>query len=121
MGMFDEVVFEAELAGLPSNSRHFQTKSLDCCLERYIVTKAGRLCLAGSTFLDDEPFDVDAQRHIESVDIDFHGDIRLVAVEGEYAEYVARFTHGTLEWVRPLDESHRANLALMKSRLRGGG
>jgi hypothetical protein len=36
------------------------------------------------------------------VDLDFHGDIRLVTLEGGYQEYVARFTHGTLEWIRPL-------------------
>ena len=37
----------------------------------------------------------------------FHGDIRLVADEGKYQEYVARFTHGTFEWIRPMAEVPR--------------
>ena len=44
-------------------------------------------------------------------DLEFHGDIRLTGlIEGELIEYAARFTHGTLEWIRPwgeISEMHR--------------
>ena len=35
------------------------------------------------------------------VDVGFHGDLRLISVGGG-REYVVRFTHGTVEWIRPL-------------------
>src|SRR5271165_5672257 len=35
------------------------------------------------------------------IDVEFHGDMRLLSTQGEW-EYLARFTHGTLEWIRPL-------------------
>ena len=98
MGMFDVVVFDVELpdCGCPVQGRRFQTKSLDRCLDIYTVTRAGRLRLTGNDLLgsDDAPAS-------EEIDIDFHGDIRLLAEKG-HDEYVARFTHGALEWVRPM-------------------
>jgi hypothetical protein len=106
MGMFDEVWFDEELPGVPTKCRRFQTKSLECSMDRYIVTKAGRLCLTGNTWLEDSPVDT-AQEKVESVDTDFHGDLRLISHDGEYVEYVARFTHGTLEWIRPEAEVSR--------------
>jgi hypothetical protein len=113
--MYDIVVFDAELPGLPPQSRRFQTKSLDRCLDRYTVTREGRLCLSGNEMADDEP--AAGQPETEDVDIDFHGDIRLVS-EGEGGEYIARFTHGTLEWVQPLDAQARSQLALRKAKRR---
>lgn len=89
MGMFDVVVFEMEMPGF--QGRRFQTKNLDRCLDLFAITKAGRLCLAGSEFMEDVE-----KPEIERVDIDYHGDIRLVAEEGD-EEYTARFTHGTLD------------------------
>lgn len=120
MGMFDEVVFDPALPDIPSEGRAFQTKSLDRCMDRYLVTKEGRLCLIGSGWLDDEPIETAAERAKERFDIDFHGDLRLVAIEGEYGEYTARFTHGTLEWVRPVDDSKRAEIARAIAKHRGG-
>jgi hypothetical protein len=119
MGMYDEIWFDAELPDVPSACRRFQTKSLDCCLDRYTVTKAGRLCLTGNVMLDDEPV-VGAQGETEDVDLDFHGDIRLLSTEGDGGEYVARFTHGTLEWIRPMDHLARAQFALMRRKRLGG-
>ena len=37
----------------------------------------------------------------KGIDVEFHGDMRLLSAEGD-REYLARFTHGTLEWIRPL-------------------
>lgn len=89
MGMFDVVVFEMELLGF--QGRSFQTKNLDCCMDRLAITKTGRLCLTGSEFMEDVE-----KPEEERVDIDYHGDIRLVPEKGD-GEYTARFTHGT--WV----------------------
>jgi hypothetical protein len=56
--MYDEIGWEAELpAGHPAQKRLFQTKSLHRCLDRYVVTEAGRLCLVGNGWRDDVPFD----------------------------------------------------------------
>ena len=99
MGMYDEVWFDAELPGFPSKSRRFQTKSLHRCMDRYTVTKAGRLRLTRNVLFEDAPAGAQEEK---GVDTDFHGDIRLISDEGDIEEYVARFTHGTLEWIRPL-------------------
>lgn len=102
MGMYDEVQFEAERPEL-EGCRDFQTKSLDRILDRYVVTKAGRLCRVGNVIADETP---DAKRQDEPFDIECHGDIRLVTTEsGEFKEFVARFTHGTLESIRLVDLS----------------
>lgn len=48
------------------------------------------------------------------VDTEFHGDIRLTSTsENQLLEYVARFTHGTLEWIRPWAEVTEMQRALL--------
>ena len=48
MGMYDEIWWQAELPpGHSPEKRLFQTKSLHRCLDRYVVTSEGRLCLVG--------------------------------------------------------------------------
>src|SRR5579872_7137939 len=102
MGMFDEVWFDEKLPDFPLHCRHFQTKSLDNCMDRYIVSHTGRLVFAGSTLFDEAPIAlVDCPA---PVDRHFHGDLRLTADDGQYEQYIARFTHGTFEWIRPIDE-----------------
>lgn len=103
MGMYDEVVFDPEVLGLPTECRQFQTKSLLRCLDRYRVTKDGRLYLAGTTLFDGDPQRAAAAVAEEQVDMNFHGDLQLRASAPDYEEYVARFTHGRLEWVKPLE------------------
>ncbi len=50
----------------------------------------------------------------EDVDMDFHGDIRLIStVEGRCIEYAARFTHGNLEWIRPWSELPELHQSLL--------
>lgn len=98
MGLFDEVWFEKDLPDFPSQCRRFQTKSLHCDMERYTVTKAGRLHLTRSGCF----WNTEAVAPEGGVDVYFHGDLRLVSETGPIEEYVARFTHGTLEWIRPL-------------------
>lgn len=109
MGMYDEVWFDEELPGLPSESRRFQTKSLECCMDRYRVTEAGRLCFVANVLFEDSAVPA-VVSETECVDIDFHGDIRLVSDDGKHEEFIARFTHGVLEWIRPEAEVRRVIL-----------
>ena len=47
--------------------------------------------------------------------IEYHGDIHLhgSAADERFNELVVRFTHGRVEWIRPLDEYPEANRALL--------
>jgi len=101
MSMPDEVRWDAALpADHPSGAnRLFRTSSFGCpCFDHYVVTPEGRLFLAGNGWQDDLEFE-DPQR--TPVDVGFHGDIRMCSDDGRRS-YLARFTHGTLEWIRPL-------------------
>ena len=73
-------------------------------MDRYVVTKEGRLCMVGNLFTKEPPVAVVPEGN---VDTDFHGDIRLISDDGKHEEYVARFTHGTLEWIRPMADVPR--------------
>lgn len=107
MGMYDTVWFDKDLPDATLAGRDFQTKSLHQCLDRYTVTRDGRLCLSGNEGLEGDEINL---RKEEYVDTGFHGDLRLTSVTGgKYAQYVARFTHGTLEWVRPIDNTSSAH------------
>ena len=105
MGMFDYVRLECEVPGLQGLTEEFQTKSLDPCMAHYTITKSGRLVRSSrdfGLFWDVEPSEPLTPE--EMVDMDFHGDMRMVTTQGGFKEYVVRFTHGTLEWVRPVEE-----------------
>jgi hypothetical protein len=98
MGLYDEIRWDAALPeGHPPDSRLFQTKSLDPCMDHYVVTPEGRLLLAGNGFEDGA--DLPDTEISQGIDVEFHGDLRLSSGD---REYLARFTHGTLEWIRPL-------------------
>ena len=103
MSMRDEIRWDAPLPpDHPSESRLFRTSSLGhSTCDHYVVTPVGRLLLVGNGWQDDPQFDSSEGR--APVDVDFHGDIELVSEDG-HGQYVARFTHGTLEWVRALAE-----------------
>jgi len=101
MGLYDEIRWEAALPeGHPPDDRIFQTKSLDPCLDYFLVTPEGRLFLVGSGWQDD---DLEHAQNLRGVDVEFHGDVRLLSTKS-HREYLVRFTHGTLEWMRPLAE-----------------
>jgi len=110
MGLFDEVYCEADLpAGHPGTGRDFQTKSLGSCLDNFTITKEGRLILHAVRYEDcTDPgrrMPMMTAVPLGDVDTEFHGDIQLYGtVEDSLVEYVARFTHGSLEWIRPLAE-----------------
>jgi hypothetical protein len=119
MGLFDDVFCEADLpAGHPPSERSFQTKSIFNALEQLTITKGGRIMLV-ATAAQDQPKVWDGLPFVtrtreRDIDLEFHGDVILVTTfETQFIKYVARFTHGTLEWIRPwseLSEVHRSIL-----------
>lgn len=101
MGMFDEIRWDAALAvGQANDDRIFQTKSLERCWDHYVVSPEGRLLLVGNGWEDEEDLS-EATDISRAIDVDFHGDLRLLSVKS-HRHYLARFTHGALEWVRPV-------------------
>ena len=118
--MYDEVECAADLpdefliAGLS-----FQTKSLYRSLDRFSITKEGRLVLHACRYEhtgQDGWIPLMTRIPTEDVDLDFHGDIRLMTSEGEIREYAVRFTHGRLEWVRPFADLSEAEQMLVTRR-----
>jgi len=101
MGLFDTLHCEYTLPNPRHQELEYQTKDFECLLERYTITRDGRLMRhAGS-----EGWGPRLDRDIEWP---LHGDIRMyTSVKSEdpsWIEYVVRFTHGVVEWIRPLEE-----------------
>ncbi len=101
MGMFDTLKCEYPLPDKTVQKDSFQTKSLDCLLDNYTISKRGKLILH-------------RQRHYEKtvkkIYLDFHGDLRFYTSTGsneennyEWFEYIARFTEGNLQWIKRVE------------------
>jgi hypothetical protein len=121
--MYDDLQCNLPLPGghLPLGS-WFQTKSLNCGMDKFTITAQGRL------IFHKRRFEADGERaiavggvvipqlkvaHVEDIDMDYHGDVRIVGSTPDeaLAEYVVRFTHGVVEWIRPyetLSETHQS-------------
>jgi hypothetical protein len=101
VGLFDTVRCEFPLPDPSHQELDFQTKDLDCLLEEYTITRDGRLIRypRGRLF---EP------GRARAVDWPIHGDLRMYdsierpGREGEWVEYLVRFTDGRVQWVRRL-------------------
>ncbi len=93
-GLSGESLNESPAEELPV----FQTKDMDNCLGTYVI-KRGRLF----------------GRSHQDRDLEYHGDLRFYALKSELGlaeerggglmEFRARFTHGDLEWIKPVMES----------------
>jgi hypothetical protein len=111
MGMFDYLVVELPLpGGLPAQAHDtpepFQTKSLECLMEKYVISSTREL------YVEKWEYDwVDEPEHFlggferklpESYRreylTNYHGDIIFYngRVDGKFREYTARFTEGIL-------------------------
>lgn len=125
MGFFDDVSCQHALPdGRDVAGGRFQTKMLGRGLMQYAITAEGRLVL--QLFRDEPaegqgPLGRPASRRVHTGDLDteFHGDIYLCGhdTQGEFVEYVARFTHGALESLTPLaelDDARRAMIATLQ-------
>ncbi len=122
MGMYDDVFCECDLPDeLRPEERHFQTKSLYRIMDRFTITKNGRLIHHSARYLQDAnpPGGHLRMIPVEKKDIDmyFHGDILLSGErDAELLEYVVRFTHGQLEWIRPFGQFSGAEQATVLAR-----
>ena len=101
MGMFDHVTCELPMPdGRELAKDSFQTKSLECLMDLYTITAAGRLIFHKRRYSASR-----MPEPIADIDMDYHGDIEIYAVagDGKLASYALRFTNGTLEWIRTFD------------------
>lgn len=133
MGMFDELKCEAPLPDDAVQEKTFQTKSLNCVLDRYTITQDGRLILHkvryevvpeeerkyyGTPEWDEKPFvrifGMLRSIPVGDVEIRYHGDITFYTSLGsrkdgdyEWFEYQARFIEGRLQWIRRVPKALR--------------
>ena len=108
--MFDDIFCECDFPDdLSPQERTFQTKSLYRMMDRFSITKDGRLIHHAARYVQDAdpPGGLPRMTPVDEKDIDmcFHGDIVLSEEkDGELLEYVVRFDHGQVEWVRPIGQ-----------------
>lgn len=126
MGMFDEVKYNAPFPDdRVKPGMWFQTKSLGCGLLHYTINEQGRLIYNRHHYEEDTGHEIREGGvilptfnliKVEDIDTEYHGDIRLygTAKEDAWLDYVARFTHGTLEWSRPFEELSETNWSLTR-------
>jgi hypothetical protein len=105
--MFDHVTCELPMPdGRNLAKDSFQTKSLECLMDLYTITSAGRLILHKRRYSASR-----MPEPIADIDMNYHGDIEIYTVDdGRLASYALRFTHGTLEWIRPFDALRKCDL-----------
>jgi hypothetical protein len=121
VGMFDYLRCELPMPdGRKVSKDSFQTKSLWCGMDRFTITRQGRLIYHRCRY---EP---GADREIkqgimvaqynrvamEDIDMDYHGDLAIhgTTADDKSLHYAVRFTRGTVEWIRDFDglaEIHR--------------
>jgi hypothetical protein len=106
VGMFDHVTCELPMPdGRELAKDAFQTTSLDCLMDLFTITAAGRLIHHQRRYYAASALDARMPEPIADIDLNYHGDIEIYAIanDGKLARYAVRFTHGTLEWIRTLD------------------
>ena len=102
--MFDYLSSHMPLAECDVVSEtEFQTKDLECVLAHYVIDAFGHLLRCRS--IADDPLDLTGAE-----DTHHHGDIRFHGQghDGAWLDFVARFTDGSLEWVRRDHEAEQA-------------
>jgi hypothetical protein len=111
MGLFDTIDCDYPLPDARHQELAFQTKDLDRLLERYSITKDGRLIKhpRGWSIQDGGPPVVD-----RDFEVPLHGDLRMYDSDPDaqrgLIEYLVRFTHGRVEWIRRLEEAAHPGL-----------
>jgi hypothetical protein len=106
-------------AGMIPPDRTYQTKSLYRIMGRFTITKDGRLIHHSCRYVQDPKAPDGLFKMLpvdkEDIDMEFHGDIYLSGIrEEELGEYVVRFTHGTLEWIRPVEALSESVVSLAR-------
>jgi hypothetical protein len=123
MGFCDYVTLEqgCQEYGL-TERRSFQTKSLYAGGAEFTITRDGKLVEHSYRYEDDPDriHPITGSPLLKRIPlgekvIDYHGDILLhyYGTDDISLELVARFTHGRLEWLRPLAEYPEENRVLL--------
>jgi len=105
MSLFDSIRCDYPLPDPRVQDAEFQTKDLGEALGRYTITKTGRL-VRHQHGVDLNTEKVGAGQSVDSrpgEDVGYHGDIPIQAMlpGSGIVQFVVRFTHGTVEWIRP--------------------
>jgi hypothetical protein len=121
MGMYDYLICEMSLPEQPRapQSRTFQTKDLECLLERYTITVAGRLIHYAMRYeevpLSERPHPelpfIGCMRAVPigHIDTNFHGMLEFYTYDSRTKEswsYEAKFTDGQCVDIRCLEYEH---------------
>ena len=110
MGMFDTMRVEVKMPGYTEiPDEEFQTKSLDSCMDRYVITATGELYREVWQYEWVENETSPLKGYMKKVEgsyrreylTDFHGDIIFYTSHprtenGIWRDYIARFTEGKL-------------------------
>jgi hypothetical protein len=118
MGMFDYIRVESLLPGdVVVSDEEFQTKSFECLMENYVITKNGELYREKWDYewIDDDSLIF--QGHQQKIPdtyrreylTDFHGDIIFYGGRmptGKWRDYTARFTNGKLTRISYEDKQY---------------
>lgn len=119
MGMFDNVTVDYPLPDVEFQSSDFQTKDLECMMRHYKIDADGQLWELRGHWKNDPDLETRMkmsweelqpyyapENWIEDPPIlldDMHGDIRVIGgSQTGHKEYIIRFTHGRVEWIRSL-------------------
>lgn len=108
MAFFDDVIVEADIPGYeakPGGKHSFQTKSLGGGMGQYIISSDGLLLYLA---LDTESRGKKQVRR----KMNFHGDIFIY--DGWSGGFVARFSYGKLDWIKPVEEYDRLGYAIIE-------
>jgi hypothetical protein len=95
--------------GLVAPEIEFQTKSIWCSMDLFTITEAGRLIYHCRRYEADVPCHGYRDMRIVPVgdiDMEYHGDLLVHGTTSASMnlDYVVRFAHGTVEWIRALGE-----------------
>lgn len=101
MGLYDTLHCDYPLPDPEHQDKDFQTKDLEQTLSRYRITRDGRLWYLRRQVDPQAPHVFLPTATDESEDMNYHGDLCFYTGMGEdEAVYVARFTYGTVDWIR---------------------
>ena len=103
MGLSDTVRCEYPLPEAGHQDLEYQTKAFENLMERYTITADGRLIrhFEGGLFGGGPYCDLEWP---------MHGDVEIYASSSDRTgiDYIVRFTHGRVEWIRPLEEARQS-------------
>jgi hypothetical protein len=88
---------------------------------RFTITRGGRLIHHSARYVPEANPPNASLRLVpvdqQDIDMNFHGDILISRdTDEELQDYVVRFTHGQLEWIRPLALFSEAERAVVVAR-----